>query len=469
MINLSKCTSILVLAGALVGLSSASFAADAQVLVDQVVTKSNGAPSLSPIIDKVLPAVVTINIEGSKEVEDMPGNFQFFFDDPFGFSPFGNGRGRGHSTQRPFKALGSGVIVDAKMGYIVTNNHVVDEAKKITVSTHDGRQFEAKLIGADPQSDVALIQIKADNLSEVAYADSDLLKIGDFAIAIGNPFGLGHTVTYGIISGLGRSVEGNSNQFENYIQTDAAINQGNSGGSLIDLHGNLIGINTAIIAPNGGNVGIGFAIPANMVKSITEQLIKYGEVRRGFLGIMGGELTPDLAEKFGAKQNRGAFISQVMEGSAADEAGLKAGDIIVSVNKHPIHSFNELRARIATIGAGSKMTLGIIRDGKELSKEVTLKKAESQKIDTSNKAINSMFEGVELSNSTGKIKGVEITDIDKNSVAARYGLQKGDIIVGVNREKITSVGELNSALSKSKGAQALNVVRGNMNMYIIIR
>jgi Do/DeqQ family serine protease len=462
MVNLKKLVSVCIISGALASFS-VGVQADALPLIDATASQSRSVPSLAPIIDKVLPAVVTINVEGSKEVSG--GNMPFFFGDPFGFDPFENHRG----YERPFQALGSGVIVDSKEGYIVTNNHVIDEAKKITVTTHDGRQFEAKKIGADPQSDVALLKIEAKDLHAVSYSDSDELRVGDFAIAVGNPFGLGHTVTYGIISALGRSVDGGGNQFENYIQTDAPINQGNSGGSLIDLKGNLIGINTAIIAPNGGNVGIGFAIPSNMVKSITEQLIKYGEVRRGFLGIMGGELTPDLAEKFGAQQNKGAFVNQIMEGSAAEEAGIKAGDIIISLNGHKISSFNELRARIATIGAGSKVTLGIIRDGKEITRDVTLKQAESQRIESSNKEVNSVFDGVKLETATGKVKGAEIVSIDKKSNAARYGLQKGDIIVGVNREPVNSVEDLNKILSKSKGTQALNVVRGRMNMFIIIR
>ncbi len=463
MLKLNRLSSVLLFAGAL-ALTSADVLAETQT--PAVPVQAGGVPSLAPIIEKVLPAVVTINVEGSKEVSGGgPESFPFFFGDPFGFNPFDGG----HSARRPFKALGSGVIVDAKEGYIVTNNHVVDDAKKITITTHDGRQFDAKKIGADPQSDVALLKIEGDHLTAVPYADSDELRVGDYAIAVGNPFGLGHTVTYGIISALGRSVDGGGNQFENYIQTDAAINQGNSGGSLIDLKGNLIGINTAIIAPSGGNVGIGFAIPSNMVKSITEQLIKFGEVRRGFLGIMGGELTPDLAEKFGASQNKGAFVNQVMEGSAADEAGLKAGDIIVSLNGHKIASFSELRARIATVGSGSTVTLGIIRDGKEISKKVTLKTADKRTVETSSKEVNAMFEGVQLANATGKVQGAEIVSIDKKSNAARYGLQKGDVIVGVNREKVESVEDLNRILSKSKGTQALNVIRGNMNMFIIIR
>lgn len=474
MLKRNKLLSTVLLAASFGFTSSLAEAADAQPLINSLSSANQSSvPSLAPIIDKVIPSVVTINVEGSKEINrGSSRGFPFLFGDPFGMNPFETpfGGNRGNSFEQPFKALGSGVIVDAKNGYIVTNNHVVADAKQIKITTNDGREFEAKKVGADPQSDVALLQIKADNITAVNFADSDELRIGDFAIAIGNPFGLGHTVTYGIVSALGRSVDGaSSGQFENYIQTDAAINQGNSGGSLIDLNGNLIGINTAIIAPNGGNVGIGFAIPSNMVKNITEQLIKYGEVRRGFLGIMGGELTPDLAEKFGSKQVKGAFISQVMKDSAADEAGIKAGDIVVAINGKKISSFNELRTKIATVGAGSKISLGIIRDGKEQTVDVVLKQAESKKLETKNQEINDLFKGVKLSTASGDVKGVEIIDIDRNSQAARYGMEKGDIIVGVNREKVETLDDLNKILSKSKGSQAINIVRGNMTLYIILR
>lgn len=437
------------------------------LLINDLSKQQNTAkPSLSPIIEKVTPSVVTVMVEGSKKVESRD-NFQFFFENPFGFNPFGNDNRQ--SNEKKFKALGSGVIIDSQNGYIVTNNHVVDGAKKITIETNDGRQYEAKKIGSDPQTDFALLQVKGEKLVALSFADSDDLKVGDFAIAIGNPFGLGQTVTYGIISALGRSVDESHQQFENYIQTDAAINQGNSGGSLVDLNGQLIGINTAIIAPGGGNVGIGFAIPSNMIKSLSEQIIKYGEVRRGFLGITGGELTHDLAEKFGSSRNTGAFVSQVMEKSAAEKAGIKPGDIIVSIDGKEINSFNELRAKIATKGAGKSVKLGMIRDGKEISLDVVLKELESQRISSSNQEINTMFDGVKLSNATGNVKGAEVVEIDPKSKAARYGFEKGDIIVGVNREKVESVTDLNKVLSNSKGSEAFNIVRGNINMYIILR
>ncbi len=468
MLKLKTLVAAAVIAGGF-SLCQTAMAADAQAIMAATAGQS-GMPSLAPIIERVSPAVVTINVEGSKEMRGSYGAdpFQFFFGDPFG-NPFGGpGMGAPGMTNRPFKALGSGVIVDAEKGYVVTNNHVISDAKKIKVTLSDGREFEAKLIGADPQTDVALIQIKAEKLQAVEYADSDKLRVGDFAIAVGNPFGLGQTVTYGIISALGRAVD-NGDQLENYIQTDAPINQGNSGGSLIDLNGHLVGINTAIVAPNGGNVGIGFAIPSNMIKEISEQLIKYGEVRRGYLGIIGGELTADLADKFGVAQNKGAFVSQVMKDSAADAAGIKAGDVIISIDGKPINSFSQLRAKIATRGEGGTITLGIVRDGKEISVKVTLQKAEPKQVKTENKAMNELFEGVKLATADGKIPGVEIVEIDPRSQAARRGLQKGDLIVGVNRAKIENVDDLNKVLSKAEGAQAINVIRDGMNMYIIMR
>lgn len=318
-------------------------------------TNSQQLPSLAPMLEQVTPAVVSIAVEG-KQVsrQRLPENFRFFFGPEFPEEQL---------RERPFRGLGSGVIIDADKGYIVTNHHVINGADKIMVQLHDGKELSAELIGSDEMSDIALLKIeKTKNLTAIKLADSDSLRVGDFAVAIGNPFGLGQTVTSGIISALGRSGL-NIENFENFIQTDAAINSGNSGGALVSLNGELIGINTAILGPNGGNVGIGFAIPVNMVRNLTEQIIEFGGVKRGVLGVQGGELTSELAEAFGYETNHGAFINQVMPDSAAEKAGLKAGDIIVSVNGKQIRTFGELRAKIATLGAGKQTSLGIVRDG----------------------------------------------------------------------------------------------------------
>ncbi len=307
---------------------------------------SQQLPSLAPMLEKITPAVVSIAVEGTQvSKRHIPEQFRFFFGPDFPSEQV---------QEQPFRGLGSGVIVDAKKGYIVTNHHVINNAEKILVQLHDGREYTAELIGSDELSDIALLKLEeAKNLTEIKLADSDNLRVGDFSVAIGNPFGLGQTVTSGIISALGRSGL-NLDNFENFIQTDAAINSGNSGGALVNLNGDLIGINTAILGPNGGNVGIGFAIPSNMVRNLSEQILEFGHVKRGILGVQGGELTPELAEAFGYETNHGAFVSQVVPDSAADKAGIQAGDILISINGKKIQTFGELRAKVATLGAGKK-------------------------------------------------------------------------------------------------------------------
>jgi len=424
-------------------------------------TNGQQLPSLAPMLEQVTPAVVSIAVEGKQiSKQRLPETFRFFFGPEFPEEQL---------RERPFRGLGSGVIVDADKGYIVTNHHVINGANKILVQLHDGRELSAELIGSDEMSDIALLKVeKNKNLAAIKLADSDHLRVGDFAVAIGNPFGLGQTVTSGIISALGRSGL-NIENFENFIQTDAAINSGNSGGALVNLNGELVGINTAILGPNGGNVGIGFAIPANMVKNLTEQILEYGEVKRGVLGVQGGELTSELAEAFGYETNHGAFINQVMPGSAAEKAGLKAGDIIVSVNSKQIRTFGELRAKIATLGAGKKVALGIVRDGNKQSVSVILQEASQNKIKAA--SLHQGLDGAEFANTTADddIKGVKVAHIDDKSLAARYGLQKNDIILGLNRQPIRNLGELRKALEKKPSVLALEVKRGNNILYLIIR
>lgn len=418
-------------------------------------------PSLAPMVEQVTPAVVSIAVEGKQvSKQRLPETFRFFFGPDFPEEQL---------RERPFRGLGSGVIIDADKGYIVTNHHVINGANKILVQLSDGRELSAELIGSDEMSDIALLKVeKTKNLTSITLADSDNLRVGDFAVAIGNPFGLGQTVTSGIVSALGRSGL-NIENFENFIQTDAAINSGNSGGALVNLNGELIGINTAILGPSGGNVGIGFAIPVNMVKNLTEQILEYGAVRRGVLGVQGGELTTELAEAFGYETKHGAFINQVMPDSAAAKAGLKAGDIIISVNGKQIRTFSELRAKIATLGAGKKTTLGIVRDGKQMTVPVTLQEATQNKIKAA--TLHQGLEGAEFANTTADdgIKGVKVTSIDEKSMAARYGLQKGDIILGLNRQPVRNLGELRKALEQNPSVLALEIKRGNNILYLIIR
>ena len=418
-------------------------------------------PSLAPMLEQVTPAVVSIAIEGKQvSKQPLPEAYRFFFGPNFPTEQV---------QERPFRGLGSGVIIDANKGYIVTNQHVINNADKIMVQLYDGHEIAAKLIGSDKLADIALLQINTpQKLTAIKLANSDQLRVGDFAIAIGNPFGLGQTVTSGIVSALGRSGL-NLENIENFIQTDAAINSGNSGGALINLNGELIGINTAILAPDSGNVGIGFAIPANMVKNLTAQIIKFGHVQRGILGVQGRELTADLAKTFGYDTNQGAFINQVMPNSAAQKAGLKAGDIITTVNGNPIRSFSELRAKVATLGAGNTLILQAMRDGKSQQFKVTLSASTNSPVNADD--LHPSLTGAQFANATIKDKahGVEVTQLTKDSRAASYGLIKGDVIIGLNRFPINNLNELRNALKHPPKVLALEIQRGSNVLYLIIR
>jgi serine protease Do len=441
-------------------------------------------PSLAPMLEKVMPSVVSVNVEGSAPVKTprMGQQFQQFFGQnsplcqdgsPFQGSPVCQGGGQGPDGQpapeqkEDFRALGSGVIIDGDKGYVVTNNHVVDNATKISVQLNDGRKFDAKVIGKDPRSDIAVIQLlNAKNLTAIKMADSEQLRVGDYTVAIGNPYGLGETVTSGIVSALGRSGL-NIENYENFIQTDAAINRGNSGGALVNLNGELIGLNTAILAPDGGNIGIGFAIPSNMVKNLSKQMIEFGQVKRGELGIMGTELNSELAKAMKVDAQRGAFISQVMPKSSAEKAGIKAGDVILSMNGKPISSFASFRADIGTMPIGTKVTLGLLREGKTMNVDVTIEQStQTPKVESGN--IYTGIEGAELSNgSAGAQKGVKVDEVKAGSTAARIGLKKGDVILGVNQQKVTNLGELRKILDTKPNVLALDIQRGDTSIYLL--
>ena len=416
-------------------------------------------PSLAPMLEKVTPGVVLISVTGTHvEKSKVPDAFKFFFGNP--------NQNQNQSREREFRGLGSGVIIDADKGYIVTNNHVINEADEIQITLKDGRQIKAKKIGSDASSDIALLQIDAENLVEVKLADSDNIRVGDFTVAIGSPFGLGQTVTSGIISALGRSGL-NAQNYEDFIQTDAAINSGNSGGALIDLNGKLVGINTAILGPNGGNVGIGFAIPSNMVDNLVKQIIEFGEVRRGVLGVLGRSVNGEIAKALELESNQGGFIEQVVADSAAEKAGIEAGDVIIKVNGKMVKTFAEIRGKIGSIGAGKNVELTVIKkDGSEKDYDVTLKKQETAKVEAA--SIHRMLDGAELENNANG-QGIDINSVDEDSPAAVIGLQRGDVISGINRTRIKSIGELRSYLNDNKGVFALNVVRGNSTLFLMIR
>ncbi|HEF8771611.1 Do family serine endopeptidase [Providencia manganoxydans] len=425
--------------------------------------QSQNMPSLAPMLEKVLPAVVNIHVSGTRvQNQQIPEELKFFF---------GPNVPSQQQSVRPFEGLGSGVIIDAAQGYILTNNHVIDGADKIQIQLNDGREIDVKLIGKDAQTDIALLKISnakdIKNLTAVSMADSDKLRVGDFAVAVGNPFGLGQTATSGIISALGRSglnLEG----LENFIQTDASINRGNSGGALVNLNGELIGINTAILAPGGGNIGIGFAIPSNMAKNLSEQLIKHGEVKRGILGIKGTEMNSDIAKAFNIDAQRGAFVSEVLPKSSAAKAGIKSGDVLVSVDGKRINSFAELRAKIGTSQIGKEITIGLIRSGKPLDVKVVLENDEGEA--TKAEKLSESLLGATLSNATiNNTKGVQIDSVAPKSPAAAVGLVKGDLIFGVNDVRVENIEQFRKVIEGKPPVLAMKVLRGGETLYLLMK
>jgi Do/DeqQ family serine protease len=402
-------------------------------------------PTLAPMIRKVSPAVVNIATRGTIH-ERGPQNP--LLEDPF-FRRFFEAPPDGGTRERPFQSAGSGVIVDAKAGYIVTNAHVVENAHEITVTLQDGRDLSAEVVGSDTQSDVAVLKVRPDGLSQVALGDSAKAEVGDFVVAIGNPFGLQHTVTSGIISGLSRSGI-NPDVVEDFIQTDASINPGNSGGALVNLRGELIGINSAILSRTGGNIGIGFAIPVNMVRNVMEQLIRFGSVKRGQLGVTMYTVTPDMAHSLGLSNALGALVSQVVEGSAADKAGIRTGDVITSVNGQTVKSNSELRNTIGMLRVGDKADIGLVRDGKPLHVTAVIADTTAE-ISADVTSIHKAFEGAVLADAADA-GGALVRRVEPGSAAAQAGLRADDLIVGANRGR---VGNLRELRERAKGATVL--------------
>ena len=414
-------------------------------------------------VDKAMPAVV--NIFTSKRANNMPKHP--FFEDPEIRKFFGDELEEQFEEEQQASSLGSGVIVNSE-GLIVTNQHVVEAADEIEVSLNDGRTTKAELVGTDPETDLAVLRIKLDNLPSLKFAADETVRVGDVVLAMGNPFGVGQTVTMGIVSALGRNHVG-INTFENFIQTDAAINPGNSGGALVDTAGNLLGINTAIYSRSGGSLGIGFAIPAKTVQGVLNQIVRTGTVTRGYIGVEQQNITEELASAFDLPQKDGVIIAGIVKDGPADKAGLKSGDIITHLNGKQIGSFTEIRAKIATLGVGKEITLGILREDKAITVKVTLEAAESTTAEA--KVLHPMLEGTSLSD--GKTpdgeKGIVIDDVAARSPAAALGLEKGDVIVGVSRSRVTTTKELRDILAKSSGVIALQVQRGNRILYVLIR
>jgi serine protease Do/serine protease DegQ len=418
-------------------------------------------PSLAPMVKRVSPAVVNVATRGT--IKERQGRNPLL-DDPF-FRRFFDIPPDSKPRERQFQSAGSGVIVDAKNGYIITNYHVIENASEITVTLLDNRSFTAKVVGSDEGADIAVLQAKQPNLTALTLGDSSKLEVGDYVVAIGNPFGLQNTVTAGIVSALGRSGI-NPEGYEDFIQTDASINPGNSGGALVNLRGELVGINAAILSGSGGNIGIGFAIPVNMARGVMDQLIKYGQVKRGVLGVNIYNVTPDVAKEFGLSESSGALVAGVSQGSAADKAGIKTGDIIVSVNGVPMHNAGELRNAIGMLRVGDSVEVGLLRDGKPL--KVTALVAERSETETANAVdINSGLEGADLADAPNA-GGVLVKSVQEGSPAAQAGLRTNDLIVGVGRTPVTSTKSFREA-AKGLNLLLLNVRRGSTVVLIPIR
>jgi serine protease Do/serine protease DegQ len=439
------------------GLAALLLGAWTQVAVAQLPAQAGEAPvpSLAPMLKRVTPAVVNIAIRGTVQEQNPLMNdpfFRRFFDVP------------NTPRQREFQSAGSGVIVDAKNGYIVTNAHVIENATEITVLLLDNRSLTAKVIGKDEGSDVAVLKVQAGNLVDIPIADSDLEEVGDFVVAIGNPFGLGHTVTSGIVSALGRSGI-NPEGYEDFIQTDASINPGNSGGALVNLNGRLVGINSAILSRTGGNIGIGFAIPSNMMKTVMDQLIKYGEVRRGVLGVNIQTLTPDIAQSMDLGNVQGALVSQVVEGSAAEKAGIKAGDVVTAINGKPVKDASALRNTIGLLRIGDRVDVSLLRDGKprRITAVISERDAEAE---AKSAGLHSGLEGAELVDAQGG--GVLIRSVAEGSPAAQRGLRANDVILSVGRTRVANLADFQRA-TEGASAFVVQIRRGNAMLVIPIR
>jgi Do/DeqQ family serine protease len=447
-----------VIAGPAVMITAPAYAATGAALIADAVPM----PSLAPMVKRVSPAVVNIATRGT--IKEEPGQRNPLLDDPF-FRRFFDAPPDSKPHERQFQSAGSGVIVDAKNGYIITNHHVVENASEITITLLDNRSFSAKVIGSDEGADIAVLQAKQPNLIAMAMGDSTRLEVGDYVVAIGNPFGLQHTVTAGIVSALGRTGI-NPEGYEDFIQTDASINPGNSGGALVNLRGELIGVNSAILSRSGGNIGIGFAIPVNMVKGVMDQLIKYGQVKRGVLGVNIYSLTPDIAKEFGLTETSGALVAGVAQGSAADHAGVKTGDIITSINGTVMKDAGELRNTIGMLRVGDKVEIGLLREGK--ARKVTALIAERSEIEAANAVdINKGLDGAELGDAPDG-GGVLVKAVQEGSPAAQNGLRANDLIVGVGRTPVANTKSFKEA-AKNANVVVLNVRRGTTVQLIQIR
>ncbi|MGB0213115.1 DegQ family serine endoprotease [Algiphilus sp.] len=439
----------------LVGLSMPSARATPLLSADK--------PTLAPMLKEVLPSVVNIKITARQSMENP------LLQDPF-FRRFFGLPDEQQPRERQSQPVGSGVIIDNKEGLVLTNHHVIAQAEEIVVNLSSGRDIEAELVGSDPETDIAVLRIDASGLPALPMADSDALQVGDFVLAIGNPFGLGQTVTSGIVSALGRMT--GTEGYQNFIQTDAAINPGNSGGALINLDGELVGINSQILSRTGGNIGIGFAIPTNLARTVMDQLVEHGDVQRGKIGIVGQTLTDELAKAFDREVDGGVVITKVMEDSPAEEAGLKAEDIIIEADGARIDDMLKLRNHIGLKRVGDRVKLKVLRDGKE--RRVTVEIGDDEASEAGGDALHPKLEGARLGPIqedhplAGRAEGVQVLEVAQGSPAAGAGLRPGDIIMAANRQKVTSVPEL-SEIAGGGSQLLLHIRRGNGALFLLLQ
>ena len=442
-------------------LAAAAFAAaSAAFAALPLVVDGQPLPSLAPMLEKVTPAVVniaTLSREASPMMRDP--FFRRFFEGP-------------DQPQRRERSAGSGVIVDAARGLVVTNHHVIREAQEIVVLLKDRRVYKAELVGSDPGTDIAVLRIPAENLTAIRVGDSDAVNVGDFAVAIGNPFGIGQTVTSGIVSALGRSGIG-ADGYEEFIQTDASINPGNSGGALVNLRGELIGINTAIIGPSGGNVGIGFAVPTNMARAVIDQILKYGEVRRGRLGVETQDLTPETAKQLGVTITEGAVVLRVEKGSAAEKAGLRPKDIVVAVGERPIRASGELRNRVGLTPIGEEVEMTVLREGRQIKVRARVGEL-YQSTSVVGEGVPQLA-GLKVADIQpgmpmhGRVEGVFVAGVERDSAAFKNGLRAGDVIFGVGQARVRSVKQFTEVVRTAEQPIRLALLRGDYRIQLVIR
>ena len=430
-----------------------------------------GVLSMAPLLDRITPAVVSINVRSTAKAPKLSNRNEELLERFFG--------GRMPNEPREKRGLGSGVIVNASAGLIITNAHVIEDADEIIVTLKDKRQLEAEIVGTDKKTDIALIKVSAKKLAELQIAKASDVKVGDYVIAVGNPFGLSHSVTAGIVSALGRD-NGSGDGYQDFIQTDASINPGNSGGALVNSKGELIGINSAIISRSGGNQGIGFAVPTNIVQAVMRQLVSYGEVRRGRIGVLIGDITPTLKEALELTTLDGALVSQVVENSPAERAGLKRDDIIISFNGGAIKDASDIRNAVGLVEPGERYTITYLRDGRKIKRRIEVEAVDENEDQSDSLAMNNSpesktFSGATLTNIPtdlnlrGGSEGVYVSAVEISSKAQRAGLVKGDVIRSVNRKDVQDLASFNKLTKGEDGPFALSVERNGSTFYVAIK